>query len=77
MVFVECSLGFIGVGCFIKCFYLLFGENCLRICLCLLVEFCDFIFGCFKCKFICVCGCMFCLLVSIFIFINVFFFNVK
>lgn len=57
-VFAECSPGFTGVGCSIKCFYPLFGENCLRICSCSPVEFCDFIFGCLKRKFIRVRGCM-------------------
>lgn len=57
-VFAECSPGFTGVGCSIKCSYPLFGENCLRICSCSPVEFCDFIFGCLKRKFIRVRGCM-------------------
>lgn len=57
-VFAECSPGFTGVGCSIKCSYPLFGENCLRICSCSPVEFCDFIFGCLKRKSIRVRGCM-------------------
>lgn len=51
MVVTECSPGYTGTGCSIKCPKPLFGENCQKICNCSALEFCDFIFGCLKSKY--------------------------
>lgn len=50
--FSECSPGYTGVGCTIKCSFPLYGENCLKVCLCSPVELCDFMFGCLKSKYV-------------------------
>lgn len=52
MHFTECSPGYSGVGCSIKCFYPLFGENCQKVCSCSPVEFCDYMHGCLKSKYV-------------------------
>lgn len=50
-VFAECSPGYTGVGCTIKCSFPLYGENCLKVCSCSPVELCDFKSGCLKSKY--------------------------
>lgn len=52
MVFTECLPGYTGVGCTIKCSPPLFGEYCQNICMCSPEEFCDFVYGCLKSKYI-------------------------
>lgn len=51
IVVTECSPGYTGVGCSIRCSHPLFGDNCQKICMCSPEEFCDFIYGCLKSKF--------------------------
>lgn len=55
-VVTECSPGYSGIGCSITCPPPLFGEHCQNICDCSSIEYCDFILGCLKSKFIYVCA---------------------
>lgn len=50
--FSECSLGYSGPGCFIDCPYPLYGENCQNLCNCSTTEYCNFMLGCLKSKYI-------------------------
>lgn len=59
IVVTECSPGYTGVGCNITCYNLLYGDNCQRVCTCSPEEFCDFMYGCLKSKFIRVRACMY------------------
>lgn len=50
MIVLECSPGYTGPECSNKCPVPLYGENWQRTCMCLPVEFCDFVSGCLRSK---------------------------
>lgn len=49
--FAECSPGFTGTECSLRCRYPLFGQNCQQICKCFITE-CDIASGCVSGKYI-------------------------
>lgn len=49
--FSECSPGYSGPGCIIACPYPLYGKNCQNKCTCSTTEYCNFMSGCLKGKY--------------------------
>lgn len=52
MVVIECSPGYTGIGCFVKCPSPLYGKHCQKMCMCSTMEYCDFVFGCLQGKYL-------------------------
>lgn len=51
IVVLECSPGYTGPECSTKCPVPLYGNNCQKICTCSPMEFCDFVSGCLRSKY--------------------------